>query len=199
MATALKLGPADHGRALSFEEFIAADYQSGHRYELIRGRLAVSSFPEPPECYLENWLLDGLKAYALAHPAVINRVTNKARVCATEPGGSSYPQPDIAAYRNFPLQRWFELRWEEVSPVLVVEVLDPDNPKKDTERNVEVYLAIPSIKEYWLLDTRPGFRRPTLRVHRRHGKRWRILDVPFGATYTTRLLPGFELIVDPTR
>jgi hypothetical protein len=38
-----------------------------------------------------------------------------------------------------------------------------------------------------------------LLAHRRHGKQWRIKEVPPGESYTTRLLPDFELIVDPDR
>jgi hypothetical protein len=37
-------------------------------------------------------------------------------------------------------------------------------------------------------------------VYRRRGAQWQPrLTVPFGGTYTTRLLPGFSLVVDPRR
>ncbi len=64
-------------------------------------------------------------------------------------------------------------------------------------RNVELYFQVSTIKEYWLLDTRADPDHPTMRVHRRHGSRWRIIDLAAGATYTTKLLPGFELILNP--
>jgi Uma2 family endonuclease len=199
MTTATKLGPADHGRPMTFEEFRTSGFVPGFEYELIHGRLDVSPLPNPPANIVEEWIRDQLKAYAREHPAVVNYVTGKARVYAGEREDVSYPEPDVAVYKNFPLERRIDLRWDEVSPVLVVEVLDPDNPEKDTVRNVEVYLSVPSIKEYWILDIRPGADRPTLLVHRRHGQRWRPTEVAPGGTYTTKLLPGFELIVDPTR
>jgi hypothetical protein len=36
-----------------------------------------------------------------------------------------------------------------------------------------------------------------MRVHRRYGKRWKIIELAYGDTYTTRLLPGFALTIDP--
>jgi Uma2 family endonuclease len=88
--------------------------------------------------------------------------------------------------------------WRDVSPLLVAEVVSPDNAEKDLVRNVELYLAVPSIKEYWILDPRDDPDRPTLRVYRRRGARWqKPIDLAFGDTYTTRLLPGFTLTVNP--
>lgn len=53
MATVrLKLGPGDHGRPLSLDEFGSADYEPAHKYELTRGRLNVS----PEANFAENFL-----------------------------------------------------------------------------------------------------------------------------------------------
>jgi hypothetical protein len=70
---------------------------------------------------------------------------------------------------------------------------------KDLVRNVELYVEVPSIKQYWVLDPRPDPDRPSLRVYRRRGKNWqKPIDVAFGETYQTpRVLPGFALVVDP--
>ena len=38
MATVPKMGPADHGRPLDLDEFMAGDYEEGYQYELIDGR-----------------------------------------------------------------------------------------------------------------------------------------------------------------
>lgn len=55
-------------------------------------------------------------------------------------------------------------------------------------------------RQYWLLDTRESADRPTMRVYRRRGQaRQRVLMVGFGETYTTKLLPGFKLVLDPRR
>ena len=80
MATVTKIGPSDHGRVMSYDDFMAGDYELGHRYEIIDGRLYVSPETNLPEYRVEDWLLDELKAYARRRPKVFNFVTNKARV-----------------------------------------------------------------------------------------------------------------------
>lgn len=199
MIAALKLGPRHHGQPLSLEEFENADYRGGFKYELIEGRLYVSPQPNLPEDIVEEWLLDKVKGYAKAHPEVLNYVTAKARVFAPGRKGTM-PEPDLAAYHDFPRDVPLrELRWQDVSPVLVGEVVSSDDPDKDLVRNVKLYLRVASIKEYWIVDAREDPARPTLIVHRRHGKGWRKATFGPGTTFVSRLLPGFELLIDPSR
>jgi Uma2 family endonuclease len=200
MATVLKIGPIDHGRPMSLEEFESSDYEEGYQYELIDGKLYVSPQANQPENRVEEWIGGKLFLYSQQYPAIINYVSAKARVFIPGRPEVTNPEPDRAAYHNFPLDRPFaEVRWPDVSPVLVVEVLSLEDPDKDLVRNVGLYLEVPTIREYWLLDTRQSAERPTMRVYRRHGKKWRIIDVAYGASYTTKLLPGFELILDPRK
>ena len=199
MSTVLKIGPADHGRPMTLEEFLAGDYTEGYKYELIEGKLHVAPLPNLPDNSVEDWIFFKLKLYSRERPEVINYATNKARVFVPEAEDVSAPEPDVAAYRGFPLELRFrrDLRWQDVSPVLVVEVLAQDDPDKDLVRNARLYFQVPSIKEYWVFDTRASAEQPTLHAHRRHGKKWSVKQVAYGDTYTTRLLPGFELLVDP--
>ena len=48
MATvnAIRIGPADHGRRMSLEEFREAEEEEGYRYELARGVLEVTLCPQ---------------------------------------------------------------------------------------------------------------------------------------------------------
>jgi Uma2 family endonuclease len=198
MATVLKLGPADHGRPMTYDEFRAGDYTEGYHYELIHGKLYVAPQPNLSEDGLKEWITDKLKAYAREYPEVINHVTTGARVFLPEEAEVSAPEPDVAAYQAFPLERLFHgLNWQDVSPLLVVEVLSADDPDKDLRRNRDLYLQVPSIKEYWVFDMRGGVERLTMRIHRRSGRRWRVWDLSAGDTYTTRLLPDFNLRLDP--
>jgi Uma2 family endonuclease len=201
MATILKIGPGDHGRPMTLEEFTADDYEEGYQYELIDGRLYVSPRPNLPQGFIETWIFRALQRYSDAHPDIINHVHPNARVFVPGRPGVTNPEPDVAAYHNFPLHLPIrELRWQDVSPVLVVEVLSLDDPDKDLVRNVELYLEVPSILEYWIVDTRHDPEQPTMQVYRRRGRRWqRVIEVTAGATYTTRLLPGFELTLVPRR
>ncbi|HTU92217.1 MAG TPA: Uma2 family endonuclease, partial [Gemmataceae bacterium] len=147
----------------------------------------------------ELWLFGKLNLYVLQRPDVVNFVTNKARVFVPDEPEETQPEPDLAAYRNFPRDIPIaRMDWRNVSPLLVVEVVGENNPEKDLERNVELYLQVPSIREYWILDGRPDPDQPTLLVYRRRGQRWqRPIEVLSGERYTTRLLPGFSLRVDP--
>ena len=83
--------------------------------------------------------------------------------------------------------------------MLVAEIPSADDSDKDLVRNVELYLEVPSIREYWILDPLLDPDAPGLRVYRRRGRsRQKPIDVPFGGVYETpRLLPGFRLVVDP--
>jgi Uma2 family endonuclease len=201
MKTIVKIGPADHGRPMTLDELHAAVAIPGYWYELIDGTLYVSAKHLLPQARTEEWVFSALLRYSLVHCDAINVLFGKARVFVPGRRGVTNLQPDVAAYRDFPLDRPFnELAWQDVSPVLVAEVLSLDDPKKDLVRNVELYLQVPSIKEYWVLDSRPeGADRPHLLVYRRWRGQWRPLQYAPGQTYTTRLLPDFTLVVDPHR
>ena len=92
-----------------------------------------------------------------------------------------------------------ERDWRNVSPSLVVEVLSEGTEDKDLERNRRLYLQVPSIREYWIVDPQATANDPMMIVFRRRGRRWaprRIVST--GETYTTPMLPGFSVVlVDP--
>jgi Uma2 family endonuclease len=195
-----KLGPLDHGRPMKLDEFMAGDYQEGYRYELIDGRLYVTPWENFPEDWAHAWLRAKLLIYAQANPRVINHVTGPGRVFV--PGRPenevSAPEPDVLAYKNVPRnRRKRDIRWQDISPILVGEILSANDPGKDLIRNVALYLQVPSIKEYWILDAREDADFPTMTVYRRRGRRWQDpIEVGPNETYTTPLLPGFAVTLD---
>src|SRR5262245_39155128 len=124
MATVVKLGPADYGRPMRLDEFMAGDYQEGYQYELIDGRLYVSPLPNLPEDRMDEWLHFKVGLYSKQHPEVLNYLTTKARVFVPGRRPTTCPEPDLAAYRDFPLHLPFRaVRWQDVSPILVAEIL----------------------------------------------------------------------------
>jgi Uma2 family endonuclease len=192
----IQLHPGDHGREMSLEDFERAIYEDGHHYELIEGRIYVSTMPDPPQDSIEMMLLMLLSGYRFNHPEVINHVTNKSRVFVPGVESVTCPEPDIAAFHEYPHDRarHGRLRWNEVSPVLVVEVVSQCDPKKNLGRNVDLYERVPSIREYWIVSDEEETGFPSLLVYRRRGKNWqKPIAVAPGRTYSTRLLPGFEL------
>src|SRR5262245_15744784 len=122
MATLLKIGPADHGRPLLLDEFLKADYEEGYQYELIDGKLYVSPKANAPQGRLEKWVYRKLDRYSELHPEIANFVHFGARVFVPERIAVTTPEPDVAVYADFPLDLWDGLRWQDVSPFLVVEV-----------------------------------------------------------------------------
>jgi Uma2 family endonuclease len=198
MQTQMQLTPGDQGRELTLEEFEKADGLEGYRYELIDGKLEVSPQPDLPHDDICEWLAELLNEYGREHPEIINRVSHHARVFVHGRTRATCPEPDLAAYHDFPqnVSRRL-LRWKDFSPVLVVEVLSDDNTDKDLVRNRELYAEVPSIREYWILDPLTDPDRPTLTVYRRRGQGWqKPIVVDPGETYTTRLLPGLQLRID---
>jgi Uma2 family endonuclease len=201
MTTQLYLTPADHGRELALEEFLSARGREGYQYEIIHGRLEVSPLPNLPHDVLRKWLERLLDRYTEQHPEVINRVQAPARVFLpkVEEDDPTAPEPDVACYQGFPLYLPIrEWNWRDVSPLIVVEILSEDSADKDLVRNRRLYLQVPSIREYWILDPRADADHPSLLVYRRSGQRWaRVRTIPPGGTYTTPLLPGFSLDLVP--
>src|SRR5262249_53934408 len=132
MPTLLRIGPADAGRPLTLEEFTTASSEEGYKYELIDGRLTVAPAADLSQYKNERWLDLRLCLYSLEHPAVINFVATKARVFIPGRPEVTVPEPDLAAYRDFPLDADVgRINWQDFSPVLVAEVISPDDPNKD--------------------------------------------------------------------
>ena len=199
MKTILKIGPADHGRTVTVEEFESGQDEEGYSSELIDGRLYVSPLPELPHDQITRWILRTLNNFADEHPEFLNYVSGAARVPVPGRARPSQAQPDVTAYRDFPLHLPIDsVRWRDISPVLVVEVVSEDNPEKYLVRNVELYEQVSSIREYWIFNPLEDSDHPTLKIYRKRGRTWqRPIDVPAGSTYTTKLLPGLKLVVDP--
>jgi len=202
MATATRTyGPEMHGQRMTYDEFVSAPWREGHQYELIHGRIVVAPIPNMPHDCLDDWITEGLKSYSRRKPKVVNYVSTAPRIFVPgfDDDYTTCPEPDIAAYSDFPADLPFSERdWRDFSPILVVEVLSPENSDKDLVRNVELYEMVPSIREYWIVDGLESADRPSLIVYRRRGRGWqKPIHVPYRETYTTKLLPGFELVVDP--
>lgn len=194
-------GPMDHGRRVTADELESADYFGGFDYEVIHGRLYVSPLPNMPHDELAEWVADALRNYARARPDIIDSVRGRARVFVPGQKLETCPEPDVAAYHNFPFHvPWFERRWQDVSPTLVAEIVSTGDIAKDLVRNVDLYARVPSIQEYWVVNQWWHGGATLFRVFRRRGKGWRKpLDFQHGDTYTTKLLPGFRLVLDPDR
>ena len=70
--TVVKVGPADHGRRMSLDEFDHAEGQEGYVYELSRGVVTVVGVPNPGHLAQVNAVRWQLAAYAQGHPGRIH-------------------------------------------------------------------------------------------------------------------------------
>jgi Uma2 family endonuclease len=196
---ARQLGPADHGRALTYKQFLAGDYEEGHNYELIDGRLYVSSAANYPHDWVHQHVSRVLTLYQELRPGIVQRISARSRVFVPGRRKTTCPEPDFAMYKTCPPGH--DVKWEDISPVIVVEVVSPDDPHKDYVRNVDLYQRVPSILEYWVFDRCHDSQGPTLTVYHRESSRqkWKTADYGPEDVYTTALLPGFKLPVCPPK
>jgi Uma2 family endonuclease len=92
------------------------------------------------------------------------------------------------------------VEWEDISPVVVVEIVCGDGAKGYV-RNVKLYERVPTIREYWVFDRCARMTGPSLTVYCRESGRqkWKMNDYGPDDVYTTKLLPGFKLPVCPPK
>ena len=194
-----RLGPADHGCALTFAEFQAGNYERGYKYELIDGRLYVSPAANYPHDWVRDHVYQALTLYINFRPSVVQRISAHCRVFVPGRRKTTCPEPDFAICKTCPPGR--DVNWQDISPIIVVEVVSPDDPYKDYVRNVELYQQVPSIREYWVFDRCHESHGPTLTVYRRESGRQKWKTSAFGPedVYSTALLPGFKLPVCPPK
>jgi Uma2 family endonuclease len=183
-----RLGPADHGRRMSLEEFLDAEAIEGYRYELARGVLEVTNVPGEDHGVIVWALLGAVRDYERDHPGVIYRAGGAGEFQLVMPGLVSGRNPDIAVtLRNTPKT----IRGRRL-PTLVMEVVSRGKQSRERDHwtKREEYLAH-GVLEYWIVD--PEERRILVLI--RDGDSW--IDRPFseGQVAEGLVLPGFRVAV----
>jgi Uma2 family endonuclease len=184
--TAIRIGPADHGRAMTLEEFMDAETEEGYRYELARGVLEVSEVPNDPHGEIVCLLIGALWEYRKQHPGVIQRSGGAGEFRLWLPGMISGRIPDVAVVlTNTPKDR----RGRR-PPSLVMEVVSEGSEvhQRDYSTKRQEYLAF-GIREYWIVD--PVVRMVTILV--RDGDVWVEQVFRDGQKATSSILPGLAI------
>ena len=180
------IGPADHGRAMTLDEFEAADSTGGWLYELARGIVVVTEVPGIHHGRIVNRITELFVLYNVAHPGIINYRAGGGECRLRLAGMQSDRHPDQAIYLDpepegpNPWRRW--------CPDLIVEVVSESGEDRDYVEKREEYLRA-GVREYWILD--PKLRR--LLVLRRQNDIWEEVVVAADDTYRCELLPGLEV------
>jgi Uma2 family endonuclease len=184
--TATVLGPADHGRPMTLDEFDHAEGQPGRLYELGRGTIAVVDVPNRRHLAQVNALRRQVHAYDAAHPGQVHTIAGGSDCKVLVAGLESERHPDLALYKTPPPEEEdFSASWV---PEVVIEVVSPGSEHRDYVEKREEYLLF-GVFEYWVCN---ADRRELLVLRRSRGQ-WveRVLRPP--EVYRTRLLPGLEL------
>jgi Uma2 family endonuclease len=184
----LQIGPSDHGRRMTLEEFMEAEVEEGYRYELARGVLEVSEVPDDPHGVLVWIILQLIARYAQEHPGVIYRAGGGAEFRLWLPGMVSGRNPDIAvALCDTPRDR----RGRR-PPAMAFEVVSEGSEarQRDYATKRAEYLAY-GLREYWVVDPRTK----TVIVLTRDGDVWVEQSYSDDQQAASLVLPGFMLRV----
>jgi Uma2 family endonuclease len=183
--TATIVGPGDHGRRMSLEEFDNAEGVEGHLYELGRGVITVVDVPDPRHFRAFHAIHRQLTAYDLSHPGRIQQIGGGGECKILISGLDSERHPDLAVYAT-PTPAGPDV-WSHWVPDLVVEVVSPASEQRDYVEKREEYLRF-GIKEYWIVDEAKD---QMLALVRFRGA-WRERTVRPGELYEPKVLPGLS-------
>jgi Uma2 family endonuclease len=187
--TLTKIGPEDHGRRMSLDEFDHAEGREGYLYELSRGVITGTDVPAPRHLAQVNALKRQVHAYDLAHPGRIHTIASGSECKILLAGLESERHPDLTIYKTPPPEGDDDV-WSAWIPEIVIEVVSPSSRHRDYEEKPEEYLQF-GVLEYWIIDAK---KREMLVLRRSRG-RWSERAVRPPDTYGTRILPGFVLDV----
>ena len=184
------VGPSDHGRRMTLDEFDTAEGVEGRLYELSRGEVVVTDVPSPRHGAVVFTLMQQLAGYATSKPGVVHGVFTGADCKVLIDSTQSERHPDLAVYKTPPPAEDAAV-WSVWVPELVVEVISAGSEHRDYVEKAEDYLLF-GVHEYWIVDAKRG----SVMVHRRSRGRWQKQELGRSDRYETHVLPGFELVVD---
>ena len=183
------IGPKDHGRKMTLNQFIEADAQGGHLYELARGVVVVTEVPKPKHGRVVDRLARLFIHYNESHQGRIKYRAGGGECRLRLPGMRSDRRPDQAVYLT-PEPSGDQI-WSRWGPALVAEVVSRGGKKRDYIEKREEYLRF-GVLEYWILH--PAKRK--MLVLSRAGDTWDESHVARGGLHRTPLLPGLEVSAD---
>lgn len=182
----IRIGPADHGRQMSLDDFDHAIAREGHLYELGKGMVEVSEFPKLGHGKQVQELRNQLALYQAKHQDTIDYLasSNDAKILIAP--SESERHPDLFVYLS-PAPDILD-PWSIWTPEIVIEVVSESSRKRDYEEKPPEYLEL-GIDEYWIVDAAEN----KMTVLTRWRGQWKPSLVKPPKRYSTRLLPGFSL------
>jgi Uma2 family endonuclease len=191
--TRVRIGPADHGRRMTLDEFREAEEQRGYLYELARGVLEVSEIPGDSHCQIVHNIHEVFSLYRRDNPGLILRIGHGSDVRFIIPDLGSDRHPDLAiVFQGADLDDRGRRR-----AAMAVEVVSPGSlaRRRDYEEKREEYLLV-GLREYWIVDPKLGQVTVLIRVEGVNGPGWVERAFRGGEAIGSDLLPGLQAEVD---
>jgi Uma2 family endonuclease len=187
--TRIHIGPADHGRRMTLEEFHEAEEQPGYLYELARGVVNVVEVPGDTHGQVIDNLHECLSRYRREHPGLILRFGHGSDIRLLIAARDSDRHPDLAVvFRGVPPDPEGRQR-----PSLAIEVVSPgaEARRRDYVEKRDEYLQL-GIREYWIVD--PERRQLTVLARQGDEKNpaWTEQVFEGNDRIASVLLPGFD-------
>lgn len=183
----VRIGPEDHGKRMSLDDFDRAVPAQGYLYELNKGVVEVSDVPKLKHGRVVAFLRRILALYEDAHPDRINYMASGAEAKLLSEPDESERHPDWLIYLS-PPPADEDHPWSRWVPEIVIEVVSESSVRRDYEEKPGEYLNL-GVREYWIID--PLKQIITLKTRWRGIWKDRVLKP--GQSYETMLLPGFKL------
>ncbi len=185
--TTTRLGPLDHGRMMTLQEFAEAEVEEGYRYELARGVIEVTKVPGTRHRQVITNLYDAVSIWKRRHPGLILGYGGGSEFRLWVPPLVSGRNPDLAVVlRDGPGSEH-----KDPLPSLVAEVVSARSGHRDYVAKREEYLAF-GVLEYWIIDFL--IRRFTLLA--RDGDSWREQILGGDQVIPSVVLPGLATTVN---
>ena len=183
-ATARLIGRADDGMELTREEYAAAEWVEGVRFERVNGKLVVMPPPEFGHHVAVKPFRNYLGAYELAHPDIVEHVFQESWTTIDE---NTDRLPDIAVYLKSDEDRG---QIPERIPELIFEIVSPGrtNRRRDYDEKRGEYERV-GVLEYVIVDRFDH----EVTVLRLVDGRYSEQILKPSDTYRTPLLPGLEI------
>lgn len=181
----IRIGPEDHGRRMSLDDFDRAIAREGRMYELGKGVVEVSEVPSLEHLAQVEEIKTQLYRYKVSNPGLIHSVasSNEAKILIA--GTGSERHPDLSIYLGPPPETDV---WSLWIPAIVIEVVSESSRRRDYDEKPDEYLEF-GVDEYWIIDA--ARKQMLVNVRWRGQRKPQTVRPP--KKYPTRWLPGFSL------
>ena len=186
-----RIGPQDHGRRMTLDEFEFAEVQEGHLYELSRGVVTVSDVPNRKHALVVNESRRQIFDYWSRNREAMQAVLGGNECKLLIPPLESERHPDLSIYLTAAPDDDSDEIWRHWLPEIIIEVVSLTSKYRDYVEKREEYFRI-GIQEYWIIDLE---KRQMLAL-RRGDEDWIEHLVQPPDVYRTDLLPGLEFSLE---